>query len=202
MICLIMEYPAHLLKLIALFKKFPGVGARSAERFAFDLLDWPYEKIDEMAQTLRETNEKIRTCQECGALIDTAPCHFCTDREKAVICIVRSPKDIFLIEETREYRGLFHVIGKLLSPILNQGPEPSCIQKLKDRIQEHDVKEVIVALDSTIEGDATALYLKRELSPLPVTVSKLALGLPMGSSLDFIDGGTLSRALAGRIDLH
>jgi len=197
-----MDYPEQLLKLIALFKKFPGIGTRSAERFAFALLDWPDAKIQEMAQLLSQTHEKIQNCSDCGALIEKLPCHFCTNRENTVLCIVRSPKDIFLIEETREYRGLYHVIGQLLSPILNQAPEPACIQRLKDRLASFGTKEVIVALDSTLEGDATALYLKRELRSLDVSVSKLALGLPMGSSLDFIDGGTLGRALTGRINLQ
>ncbi|MCP5469819.1 MAG: recombination protein RecR [Chlamydiales bacterium] len=193
-----MKYPDHLLKLISLFKKFPGIGARSAERFAFDLLDWPADKIMEMARTLAETKEKIQTCCECGALIEKK-CSFHEGRNTEVICIVRSPKDIFAIEETREYRGLYHVLGALLSPIQNQIP---CLNKLKERLENESAKEVIVALDSTLEGDATALYLKKELAHLPITVSRLALGLPMGSSLDFVDGGTLGRALTGRINLH
>ena len=135
-------------------------------------------------------------------MIQRDPCPFCTDRDGSRICIVRSPKDIFMIEETREYRGLYHVINRLLSPILNEGPDSACISRLKQRIEEHQTKEVIVALDSTLEGDATALFLKKELDSLEVVVSKLALGLPMGSSLDFIDGGTLSRALSGRINLQ
>ncbi len=197
-----MDYPEHLLKLIALFKKFPSIGNRSAERFAFALLDWPDAKIQEMAELLSQTHEKIQNCRDCGALIEKSSCHFCSNRESGILCIVRSPKDIFLIEETREYRGLYHVIGQLLSPILNQSPEPACIQRLKDRLIRFGTKEVIVALDSTLEGDATALYLKKELGSLNVSVSKLALGLPMGSSLDFIDGGTLGRALTGRINLQ
>lgn len=196
-----MQYPDHLLKLIALFRKLPGIGSRSAERFAFDLLNWPAEKIREMAALLEETPKKIFTCPECGALRES-DCHFCHNRNTQFLCIVRSPKDIFSIEETREYRGLYHVLGHLLSPIQNQAPTPGCISKLKERLQKFETKEVIIALDFTLEGDATALYLKKELQPFSLTISRLALGLPMGSSLDFIDGGTLGRALAGRISLH
>ena len=197
-----MHYPDHLLKLIATFKKLPGIGARSAERFAFELLDWPEEKIEEMAAVLQETREKIQTCEECGALIESSNCYFCANRETDVLCIVRSAKDIFLIEETREYKGLYHVLGQLLSPIHNQAPNPACMRKLKERLEKLGTKEVIVALDSTLEGDATALYLKKELQEFNVNVSRLAFGLPMGSSLDYIDGGTLSRALTGRISLQ
>ncbi len=197
-----MHYPDHLLKLMAIFKKLPGIGRRSAERFAFDLLEWPDEKIEEMATLIGQAREKIKQCPECGALIEQLSCRFCASGETHTICIVRSPKDIFSIEETREYRGLYHVIGQLLSPILNQAPKPACIDKLRERLKRFGTQEVIVALDSTLEGDATALYLKKELAPLNITISKLALGLPMGSSLDFIDGGTLGRALTGRINLQ
>ena len=197
-----MRYPDHLLRLLAVFKKFPGVGRRSAERFAFDFLEWPQDKRDELVTCLLQTKEKIHKCVECGALIEQFPCFFCEGRDCSLMCIVRSPRDIFLVDETRAYRGLFHVIRHLLSPIINQHPEEACIDQLKRRIQKNRTEEVIIALDSTLEGDATALYLKQELAPLGVTISRLALGLPMGSSLDLIDGGTLGRALTGRINLQ
>lgn len=192
-----MHYPEHLLKLIDQLKKFPGVGAKSAERFAFHLLDWPEEHHVEMARVIASIKEKLHTCTECGALIEEK-CGICSDasRLKETLCIVASSKDIFAIEETREYRGLYHVLGALFSPIHGEAPHKETIAKLKERMG--DVEEVIIALDSTLEGDATALYLKRELGPFDVKISRLALGLPMGSSLDYIDGGTLGRALSGR----
>ncbi|MCC5831790.1 MAG: recombination protein RecR [Chlamydiales bacterium] len=194
-----MRYPEHLLKLISVLKKFPGVGTKTAERFAFHLLDWPEEKLSEMALIVKDIKKNLKNCPECGALVEKE-CLICTDkrRNREILCVTASAKDIFLIEETREYRGLYHVLGALFSPIDGHAPPPGSIEKLKARIEAHAVKEIIIALDSTLEGDTTALYLKRELVPLSVSVSRLALGLPMGSSLDFIDGGTLARALAGR----
>lgn len=194
-----MRYPEHLLKLISVLKKFPGVGTKTAERFAFHLLDWPEEKLSEMAFTVKDIRKNLKNCPECGALIERE-CIVCSDksRSREILCVTASAKDVFLIEETREYRGLYHVLGALFSPIHGHAPPAEAVEKLKARIGTLGVKEIIIALDSTLEGDTTALYLKRELSPFPVSVSRLALGLPMGSSLDFIDGGTLARALAGR----
>ncbi len=194
-----MRYPNHLLKLIAVLKKFPGVGSKSAERFAFHLLNWPEDKLSEMATTIQDVKKNLKNCLECGALIEEQ-CAVCSDqnRFKETLCIVATAKDIFLIEETREYRGLYHVLGALFSPIHGEAPHAQTIQKLKQRIVDLGIKEIIIALDSTLEGDATALYIKRELAPFSVSISRLALGLPMGSSLDYIDGGTLARALAGR----
>lgn len=194
-----MHYPDHLLKLIAVLKKFPGVGTKTAERFAFHLLDWPEEKLMEMSSTIKEVKSHLKICPLCGALIEKS-CTICGDksRNQEILCIVASVKDIFLIEETREYRGLYHVLGTLFSPIHGKAPHPQTIEKLKTRIETMGVKEVIIGLDSTIEGDATALFLKKELISYPITLFRLALGLPMGSSFDFIDGGTLARALAGR----
>lgn len=195
-----MRYPEHLLTLIALFKKLPGVGSRTAERFAFHILDWPHEKLENFGQEIKETKQKLKTCEECGGLIDHQSCPFCNlqKRQGNILCIVASAKDIFLIEETGEYRGFYHVIGGLLSPIQGMSPSKLCMDKLKKRIVDLNIQEVIIALDSTLEGDATSLYIKKELERMPLLISRLALGLPMGSSLDFIDGGTLGRALAGR----
>ncbi len=196
-----MRYPKHLLKVIEVLKKFPGVGNKSAERFAFHLLGRQNIEIEEMAETLRTLHTMLGKCSECGCLIEKgAPCTFCTeDRQNhGSLCVIATPREAFAIESTREYRGLYHVLGGVLSPIEGKNPESLTIPKLKERIQKFQVKEVVVALDSTLEGDATALYLKRELEPLQVQISRLALGMPMGSSLDYVDGGTLARALSGR----
>jgi len=195
-----MHYPEHLLQLIAVFKKLPGIGTKSAERFAFHLLDWPKEKLAEMAHIIEETKNKLNNCSECGCLVDKKECPFCQDknRNQEIFCVVASAKDVFLIEQTHAFRGLYHVLGGLLSPIHGQTPPAAAIEQLKNRVQTLGAKELILALDSTLEGDATALYIKKELSSLNVISSRLALGLPMGSSLDFIDEGTLGRALTGR----
>ncbi len=193
-----MHYPDHLLRLIEVFKKLPGIGAKSAERFAFELIDWPEEKLAEMSLVIGQTPDLLNHCETCGALIGTSSCELCdsTQRETHIMCIVGSSKDIFSIEETHQYKGLYHVLGALLSPLANRRPSPEAIEKLKARLDHID--EVIIALDSTLEGDATALFVKKELEPYAVTISRLALGLPMGSSLDYIDGGTLTRAFQGR----
>ncbi len=195
-----MRYPTHLLKVIEVLKRLPGVGSKSAERFAFQLLTWKEEHLAEMAQVLMGIPQKLKHCPECGSLIGEEACPFCHESRLSAgtLCVIASPRDVFAIEETREYRGLYHVLGGLLSPLDGIGPEKLNIHKLRQRLHRLQLGEVVIALDSTLEGDTTALYLKRELDPLGVHISRLAFGLPMGSSLDFVDGGTLARALSAR----
>lgn len=194
------HYPKHLCKLIEILKRFPGVGSKSAERFAFHMLDWPNAHLEEMTQTIRELKVHLKHCDECGCLMDQAQCQFCseTKRDLHILCIVASPKEVYSIEQTREYKGLYHILGGLLSPMDDCSPSDLRIDKLMERIHKFSVEEIIIALDSTLEGDATSLHLQRELANLPVRLSRLAFGLPMGSSLDYVDGGTLSRAFSGR----
>lgn len=195
-----MKYPKHLLQLIESLKRFPGVGSKSAERFAFQMLDWKVEQLEALAEIIRTTPQKLKYCTECGCLVGEEQCQFCHPSRDSLgtLCIIASAKDAFAIEETREYKGLYHVLGGLLSPLEGRGPEQLHFSKLQSRIARKNIKEVIIALDSTLEGDATSLYIKRELASLPVNVSRLAFGLPMGSSLDYVDGGTLTKALLGR----
>lgn len=193
-------YPEHLLKLIQMLKKLPGVGSRSAERFAFHLLDWDPDHLHDFADTVKQINVRLKQCSECGCLVGDSACHFCdlSRRTPKMLCVIASPRDAFSIEQTHEYRGLYHVLGGLLSPLDRRGPELLAVAPLIDRIKKHSIEEVVIALDSTLEGDATSLYIKQELSSLPVHISRLAFGLPMGSHLDYVDGGTLARALSGR----
>ena len=195
-----MKYPPHLLKLIDALKKLPGVGTKSAERFAFEMISWPKSKIEEMAEIIQLSPKMLKHCQECGCLADADACYFCTSSHSRSrsLCLVATPRDVFAIESTHEFKGLYHVLGALLSPIDGTGPEKLDLQKLKRRIGELNTEELIIALDSTLEGDATSLYLKHELEPLNLSISRLAFGLPMGSSLDYVDGGTLARALSAR----
>lgn len=197
-----MKYPKHLLQLIESLKRFPGVGNKSAERFAFQMLEWKNDHLENFAHLVRHIPDQLNYCIECGCLIGEETCQFCAParEEMATLCIVASSKDVFAIEDTHEYKGLYHVLGGLLSPLEGKGPESLNFQKLKDRIQQHKIKETIIALDSTLEGDATALYIKKECDSFGVNISRLAFGLPMGSSLDYVDGGTLARAFAGRND--
>lgn len=195
-----MRYPDHLLKLIQVLRRLPGVGNKSAERFAFHLLTWKEEHLRELGEVVSTTKSQLRQCQLCGCLIGSEGCHFChsPQRNASLMCVLASPRDVFAIEETGEYTGLYHVLGGLLSPMSQRGPEHLSLDKLKKRLLDLQVKEIVIALDSTLEGDATALFLKQELSTYPIQISRLAFGLPMGSSLDYVDGGTLARALSGR----
>jgi recombination protein RecR len=195
-----MKYPDHLQKLIQVLKRMPGVGNKSAERFAFHMLTWPNEQLIEMGEIVKAVKQRLKQCHECGCLMGDEGCHFCElgKRDNQVLCVIASPRDVFSIEETHEYHGLYHVLGGVLSPLENLGPERLSIDKLKERIVKHEVKEVVIALDSTLEGDATSLYLKQELAAYPIHISRLAFGLPMGSALDYVDGGTLARAFSGR----
>ncbi len=195
-----MKYPHHLTKVIDVLRRLPGVGNKSAERFAFQLLNWKPAHLVEMAQILSEIPYKLQHCEECGCLIGELPCPFCAEKrcEQKTLCIVASSRDVFAIEETHEYQGLYHVLGGVLSPLDGMTPQKLHLHNLAARIKNLEVKEVLMALDSTLEGDTTALYLKRELENLPVEISRLAFGLPMGSSLDYVDGGTLARALSAR----
>lgn len=195
-----MHYPEHLLKLIQVLKKLPGVGNKSAERFAFHLLNWPHNQHEEMASLLTDIKQKLQYCAECGCLKGEQPCGFCHSptRNKQIVCVIASPRDVYAIEETHEYKGLYHVLGGVLSPMDNRGPEHLTIDQLKKRIATHQIKEVVLAFDSTLEGDATALYIKKNIHDHSLSISRLAFGLPMGSALDYVDGGTLARAFAGR----
>jgi recombination protein RecR len=195
-----MRYPDHLLKLIDVLRKLPGVGYKSAERFAFHLINSKVDNLNEMANVIREIPEMLKTCETCGCLTDTKDCSFCDSKRCAygVICIIASAKDAFSIDDTGEFKGLYHVLGDLISPMQGIGPEKLKMEKLKNRIALHNIQEIVIALDSTLEGDATSLYLKDTLKHLPVNISRLAFGLPMGSSLDYVDGGTLARAFMGR----
>lgn len=195
-----MKYPSHLLKVIQVLKRFPGVGMRSAERLAFNLLDWPEKELEEFCQIVRAIPQELKHCESCGCLTSEPACAFCTEPRQmnGYMCVIAHPRDAFAIEGTGEYKGLYHVLGGVLSPMEGINPDKLSLPLLKERIRTFQIREVIVALDSTLEGDATALYLKQELEPSGIHISRLAFGLPMGSTLDYVDGGTLARALSGR----
>lgn len=194
------QYPSQILTLIGHLKKLPGVGRKTAERFAFYLLDWKEEDLQKFSKDLSSLKEKVVPCPTCGCLNDAPACYFCTSpsRDRSVLCLVSSPRDVYPIEETHAFKGLYHVIGGLLSPLDGRSIDPLSIEKLAKRITENEVSEVIIAFDSTLEGDATALFIKQELDQIGVKATRLAFGLPMGSSLDFVDYGTLEKAFTGR----
>ncbi len=194
------KLPPPLQKLILQLRKFPGVGTKTAERYAFEILSWPLESVELLAKTLSTLPGQISPCPSCHCLKTEESCLFCDPekRDSKTLCIVSFAKDIYPIEETRIFRGMYHVLGGLLSPLNGHHTHHLDIEKIKIRIKNHDVKDIILALDSTLEGDATSLFLKEELLPCNVQISRLAFGLPMGSSLEYVDPGTLTRAFTGR----
>jgi len=190
-------YPAPLEALITYLRRFPGVGRKTAERYAFDLLSWDPSHLSSLGAHLGKLPSLVLSCAVCGCLIDGNHCRFCaSSRDSSLLCIVATAREAYSIEETGRYKGLYHVLGTLISPL--EGKTADCIDlpRLKNRLSS--VQEIIIALDSTLEGDATSLYLKDELAPLSIPISRLAFGLPVGSSLEYIDEGTLSRAFQGR----
>lgn len=195
-----LKYPKDLLSLIAHLKKLPGVGKKTAERYAFHLLGWKEEDLKAFSNRLGTLKAQIQSCSECGCLMEGVQCLFCDDnrRNRSILCMIASPRDVYAIEETGNFRGLYHVLGALLSPLDGKTLDCLNLPLIDHRVEQLGVKEVILALDSTLEGDATSLYLKEHLQKSGAIVTRLALGLPLGSSLDFVDEGTLSQALLGR----
>lgn len=194
------NYPTELTPLIAELKKLPGVGTRTAERFAFELLDWPKEELTFLGETLIGIKDKIPPCKICGCLTNQGHCSFCDEqtRDLTQICVIASARDAFAIEETKTYKGLYHVVEHLLSPLDGRHANQLNIQRIIDRVEQNKTCEMILAFDSTLEGDTTSLYIKSQMNLLNLSISRLAFGLPIGSSLEYIDGSTLTRALKGR----
>lgn len=192
------KFPEDLLSLIGHLKKLPGVGTRTAERFAFEFLAWDASNLSSLSQILSDLREKIPPCPVCGCLTDRGACRFCTHRDTNSLCILASARDAYAIEETGSYKGLYHVIEHLLSPLDGRHTHTLRLDRIEARIAQHEVREVIIAFDSTLEGDTTAHYLKNALARPELSISRLAFGLPVGSSLEYVDGGTLARALVGR----
>jgi len=200
MLVLMSRYPQALQTLIAYLKKLPGVGRKTAERFAFEMLEWPEDELRRFSHFLATVKEKIQTCTTCGCLKEGDLCSFCTKpcKDPHTLCILSSSKDVYLFEETASFCGFYHVLGTLLSPLDGKTPKDLGLEKLIGRLHALEIKEVILALDATLEGETTALYLKEQLFPLNLRLTRLALGLPLGSTLDYIDKSTLAQALFGR----
>jgi recombination protein RecR len=189
-------------QLIEEFAKLPGVGRKTAQRLALHILKRPREEVVHMARTLVNVKDRIRSCSVCCNITEEDPCSVCssTKRDRSLICVVEEPNDVLAVEKTNEFRGLYHVLGGSLSPLDGIGPEELKVKELLGRI-DASVKEVILALNPNVEGEATTIYLSRLLKPLGVSVSRIARGLPVGGDLEFADEATLSRALEGRVAL-
>jgi len=194
------DYITPLQRLIEQFRKLPGIGNKTAVRMAFAVLAFSKEEIEAFSDALLAVRDGVHTCRVCCNLTEGDICEYCADerRDRSVICVVEDARDIMAIERVRDYKGLYHVLGGVLSPMNGIGPEHLHIRELIDRLSDDTVKEVIVATNPSVEGEATAMYLARLLRPLSVKVTRLAYGVPVGSQLEYADEFTLRRALEGR----
>ena len=195
-----MRYPGPIQSLIDELRRLPGIGERSAQRLAFHLLRQKRVDVLRLATALQEITDRVRECGICCDLTDIDPCRTCTDdrRDGSILCVVEEPQDLRAVERTGEYRGLYHVLHGALSPVRGIGPEDLRIHQLEERLQPERIREVIIALPSDVEGDATSHYLAKLLAGRGVTATRIAHGLPVGAGLEFADGLTLGRAIEGR----
>ncbi|MCI1675163.1 MAG: recombination mediator RecR [Ancrocorticia sp.] len=193
-------YDGAVQELIDELGRLPGIGPKGAQRIAFYILDQDKADVEALAAALVKVKERVHFCEVCGNITESTKCAICSDprRLDSVICVVEESKDIVAIERTREYRGKYHVLGGSINPIQGVGPEDLRIRELLQRLGDTNVTEVILAMDPNVEGEATAAYLVRMLTPLGITISRLASGLPMGGDLEYADEATLARAFEGR----
>ncbi len=195
------DYPSAFQELANLLKTLPGIGKRSAERMVFSMLKWPPEKLALLGAAVSDLHEKVTLCPECGNLSsDAAPCGICmnSSRDKTLICVVEDASQIYNIENSGLFKGVYHVIGGKLSPLEGKGIKDINIQTLVKRIESNAVKEVILAFSSDVEGQATSIYIGEELKRKNVSVTRLAHGLPAGSDISYADSATIAAALHGR----
>ena len=198
-----MEYTKPLAKLIEYFQKLPSIGPKTAQRLALHVVKMSENEVKNFAQALIEAKTTISYCDVCFNMSSTNPCEICSNssRNKNIICVVAETKDLIAIEETNEYFGVYHVLQGLISPIDGIGPDDIRIKELLFRVNQNNVSEIILALNPSVEGEATSLYLTKLLKPFNIKISRIAFGLPMGSELEYADEMTLLKALEGRIEL-
>ena len=196
-------YALPIANLIEQLSKLPGIGRKTAQRLSFYILEMDPTEAEELAVAITEAKEKVHYCSICCNLTDGDPCHICRDdrRDRSIICVVEGAKDIVAMEKTREYRGLYHVLHGTISPMENIGPNEIKIRELLNRLSGDEVKEVILAINPTVEGEATALYIAKLLKPLNIKTTRIAHGIPVGGDLEYFDEITLSRALENRREL-
>lgn len=198
------DFAGPVARLIDEFKKLPGIGPKSAQRLVFSLIRRSVDDCERFARAILDLKEQLRLCSECNNISDTDPCQFCSSssRNHRLICVVEEPFDLYSVEKTREFKGVYHILHGALSPLDGIGPEDLKLKNLLGRIQRDQVEEVILATNPNIEGEATAIYLSRLLKPLGVRVTRIALGIPVGSDLEYADEVTLSKALEGRREME
>ena len=198
-----MEYTKPLAKLIEHFQHLPSIGPKTAQRLALHVIKMPENEVRNFASALTEAKTTISYCEKCFNMSCSSPCEICSNplRNQNIICVVAETKDLMAIEKTNEYNGLYHVLQGLISPIDGIGPDDIRIKELLFRVNENNVNEIILALNPSVEGEATSLYLTKLLKPFNIKVSRIAFGLPMGSELEYVDEMTLAKALEGRVEL-
>ena len=196
-------YIPAIANLIEQFARLPGIGQKTAQRLAFSVIGMPEDEVERFADALREAKKGIKFCKVCCNMTDGELCSICESdrRDRDVICVVEQPRDVVAIEKMREYKGLYHVLHGVISPLDDMGPEQLKIKELLARLAESDVKEVIMATNPTIEGEATALYISKLLKPFGIKVTRLASGIPLGGDLEYADGNTIHRAFEGRQEI-
>ncbi len=195
--------PKPVQRLIEAFSRLPGIGPKSASRLTYFLIRSQSDEVGELAEALKELRERIQFCSVCFNITEHSPCPICEsdERDRSVICVVEEPLDVLAIERTREYRGLYHVLHGVISPMDGIGPEDLRIRELTDRVSDGRVKEIILATNPSLEGENTAMYIQRKLMTSGIKITRLARGLPMGGDLEYADEITLIRALEGRREL-
>jgi recombination protein RecR len=195
-----MTRPDPLAKLVEQLQRLPGIGAKSARRLAYHILKTPREEVDRLAEAMREVKERVTYCSTCSNITDVDPCFFCTStaRDRRIICVVEEPENVNGVEKTRQFNGLYHVLMGALSPLHGVGPDDLKIKGLLARVSDGGVEEVILATNPNVEGEATAIYLAKLLKPLGIKVTRIAMGVPVGSDLEYADDVTMQRAMEGR----
>ncbi|MBM7645560.1 recombination protein RecR [Scopulibacillus daqui] len=198
-----MHYPEPIAKLIDSFMKLPGIGPKTAVRLAFFVIDMKEDDVLEFGKSLVNVKRKLVYCSACQNISDRDPCYICDDssRDPSTICVVQEPKDVIAIEKMKDYNGLYHVLHGSISPVDGIGPEDIKVTELIQRLEDERVKEIILATNPTIEGEATAMYISRLVKPIGIKATRIAHGLPVGGDLEYADEVTLSKALEGRREL-
>ena len=198
-----MSRPDPLARLIEQLQRLPGIGAKSAQRLAYHILKTPREEVDRLVDAMRDVKDRVTYCSVCNNITDTEPCFFCTNsaRDRRQICVVEEPENVSGIEKTRDFKGLYHVLMGALSPLHGVGPDDLKIKGLLGRVADGGVEEVILATNPNVEGEATAIYLAKLLKPLGVRVTRIAMGVPVGSDLEYADEVTMHKAMEGRREL-
>ncbi|MFD1864611.1 recombination mediator RecR [Planococcus chinensis] len=198
-----MHYPEPITKLMESFMKLPGIGPKTAARLAFFVLGMKEDTVLDFAKALVDAKRNLSFCSICGHITDIDPCHICQDpqRDRSTICVVQDPKDVIAMEKMRDYTGLYHVLQGAISPMDGIGPEDINVPSLLKRLQDEEVKELILATNPTVEGEATAMYISRLVRPSGIRTTRIAHGLPVGGDLEYADEVTLSKAMEGRREL-